>query len=371
VEAATPAALSRYRQFALDAVTGIPQLPGWVEAWTETMQPDAFVVDIRRGTHHLASVPLEVVRRGPIRIARFMGGSHANGNFPATRRNSPPLAAAWLGKSLKRAVAEARRDVDVLLLERQLRTIDGVENPFSALPSIESPNLALATRLEDGFDGVLKRHSEKRRLKKRRAQLRKFEEAGGYRRIEARSPEEVRRLLEAFLAMKSARLRATGLPDVFSGPQMHRFLETLFLKALEDEPPSFFLDGLEVGGRLRAITGSSQACGRVVCEFGAIADDDLVHASPGEFLFFDNIDDACRKGHALFDFSVGDEAYKRMWSDIEIRHFDCCLPLSARGLAYAAMHRVATPAKRLVKANPALHDMAKRLRMNGVMSNRD
>ena len=33
----------------------------------------------------------------------------------------------------------------------------------------------------------------------------------------------------------------------------------------------------------------------------------------------------------IFDFSVGDEPYKRLWCDIETRHIDVVAPLTAKG----------------------------------------
>ena len=47
------------------------------------------------------------------------------------------------------------------------------------------------------------------------------------------------------------------------------------------------------GGTLRAVTGSSRRGKTLICEFGAIVEDELAHASPGDFLFFENIREAC------------------------------------------------------------------------------
>jgi hypothetical protein len=58
---------------------------------------------------------------------------------------------------------------------------------------------------------------------------------------------------------------------------------------LSQTPKPFRFRRWKWAGKLRAITGSSISADRLICEFGAIANDDLAHASPGEFLFFDNI----------------------------------------------------------------------------------
>jgi CelD/BcsL family acetyltransferase involved in cellulose biosynthesis len=100
----------------------------------------------------------------------------------------------------------------------------------------------------------------------------------------------------------------------------------------------------------------------IICEFGAIAGDELAFASPGEFLFFDNIREACDQGLALYDFSVGDEAYKRLWCDIETRHLDIVVPLTLMGRASALRRRAAAAVKRRVKANRSLWETVKRAR---------
>ena len=119
---------------------------------------------------------------------------------------------------------------------------------------------------------------------------------------------------------------------------------------------------MEVAGKIRAATGSSLSGDRLICEFGAIAEDDLAHASPGEFLFFDNIQQACKDGFAVYDFSVGDEPYKRLWCDLEIRQFDVMVPLTAKGQLLAASMRQTTRLKAFIKNNRFIWKLAKTFR---------
>ncbi|TIT74233.1 MAG: GNAT family N-acetyltransferase, partial [Mesorhizobium sp.] len=86
---------------------------------------------------------------------------------------------------------------------------------------------------------------------------------------------EVDRLLDAFLDMKEVRFRKMGIANVFGEPEVRAFFRTLFTEALAEGKPSFVLHGLEVAGKLRAVTGSSLSGKRLICEFGAIAEDDL------------------------------------------------------------------------------------------------
>lgn len=334
------------------------QTSNWVAAWSEASGADTFIITAGPEEGPEITLPLEVVKKGPFRIARFMGGSHAAGNFPAFRNGPGHLSAEHLAK----AVRASRPDVDLLHLERLCRELGGLPSPLAALAHTESPNIALAVCLDGGFEALLDRASGKRKRKKHRSQARKFEAAGGVRRIEARTPEEVDEILAHFYEMKSDRFRKMGIADVFAPDGVRAFFRRLFVDALAQSPPPFVLHGLDVGGKLRAITGSSRSGDRLVCEFGAIAEDDLSPASPGEFLFYENIREACEQGFDIYDFSVGDEHYKRLWCNIETRHFDIAVPVSAKGRVLAAGLSGITAAKRFVKQNRVIWALVKRLR---------
>src|SRR5690606_15564462 len=96
---------------------------------------------------------LEIVREGPFRTARFPGGDHANGNFPAMARDTAPLSEADT-KAICQAVHDARPDIDLIYLQRQNPVQVGVSNPLAELSSIRSPNVSLAVDLSGGFEGV-------------------------------------------------------------------------------------------------------------------------------------------------------------------------------------------------------------------------
>lgn len=354
--------LAAYAGFCRSALFAPAQSAAWILNWAAQVRPELLVATLSAEGRPVFALALEIGRSGPFRIARFMGGRHANGNFVA---GDP----GWLAKadipaiqSMLAAIAKARPDIDLVALERLLPDLDGVANPLASLPHFSSPNLSLAVDLAGGFDALLSRASGKRKRKKHRSQTRKFEAVGSHRRIEARTPDEVNRLLDAFFEMKEFRFRKMGIANVFGDDQVRAFFRALFTDALAEDKPSFVLHGLEVAGKLRAITGSSRSGKRLICEFGAIAEDDLGHTSPGDFLFFDNIQEACETGVDVYDFSVGDEPYKRLWCDIETQHFEVLIPLTLRGRALALALRQGARLKAFVKNSPTIWKMTKMLR---------
>lgn len=359
---ATREALRDYEQFCRTALYSPPQSALWVRHWVETTDPDAVLAIASLDGRPLLALALEVVPSGPFRIARFMGGGHANGNFAATDATRPGPVTLGAVMHLLAAIGAVRPDIDLVALQRLLPDLDGLANPFAGLPSSPSPNISLAVGLGDGFDAVLARSSGKRKRKKNRSQTRKFEAAGGLRRIEANDPAQVRRLLDAFFAMKESRFRRMGIANVFGEAKVRSFFHALFSGAQAQKDPPFLLHGLEVAGELRAVTGSSRSGKRLICEFGSISEDELSSASPGDFLFFANIEEACRHGLEVYDFSVGDEPYKRQWCDIETQHLDVLAPLTLKGRLLALALRGNSRLKAHVKNSPAIWRLTKMLR---------
>lgn len=355
-------ALAGYERLCSHALHSPAQSPQWIRAWTKHCAADALIATLHENGEPVFALALEVVPSGPFRVARFMGGKHANGNFA-------PAPAAWLRNDLTAemrrvavAIRKARPDIDALRLERMARDLEGMRNPLLAFGHAASPNLALAVNLEGGFDGVLERVGSKRRRKKHRSQIRKLDAAGGYRRIEGRTREDARRLLATFFAMKQERFAKMGIADAFGSPEVRAFFEQLFTDALSAEPAPFMLQGLEVGGTLRAVTGTSRCGGRLICEFGAIREDELSQASPGDFLFFENIKAASENGFSVYDFSVGDEPYKRLWCNLVEEQADAVVPLSFKGRLAAFAFRAGASAKSFVKNNATIWNTVKALR---------
>lgn len=366
VTAATDGALAGYRALARAGVAAPPQGIAWVEQWIATVKPDAIMAILSRDGEAVMALALEVTRSGPFKVARFMSGTHANGSFALARASWLPHASSDEIQALVAAIARARPDVDMIALERLLPDLDGLANPLLALPHFKSPNLSLACDLDGGFDALLARSSGKRKRKKYRSQSRKFDAAGGYTRIEAKTEDDVNRLLDAFFAMKDVRFRKAGIHNVFGEPAIQSFFRRLFIDALSATPRDFVLHGLDVGGTLRAVTGSSRRGKTLICEFGAIVEDELAHASPGDFLFFENIREACGAGFAIYDFSVGDELYKRLWCDLESQHMDAVVPLTAKGRLLALQTRLRARTKAFIKNSPLIWKITKALRRRAV-----
>lgn len=361
VRPADDMALADYETLCRNSLHAPAQHPLWIRSWVMATGADVIVVTLSRRGQPACALALEVVQEGPFRVARFPGGSHANGNFVAISRGSVEPLSPEEGQALVDEIRRARPDIDLVLLQRQNPTHEGVQNPLSNFATIRSPNVSLAVDLSGGFEQMLGRRSGKRKRKKYRLQVRKFEEAGGYRLLLAGTTEEADRLIGAFFEMKAARLSGKGIANVFGSGEVQTFFRLLFQGALDYPEPPFILHGVEVAGTLRAVNGCSVTQESVVCEFGGISEG-LANASPGYFLDYHSIEHASQEGKAIYDFSVGDEDYKRSWCDLETWQFETLLPLTAKGRVAWACEMARAQAVRFVKSNEPLWSLLKQLR---------
>jgi CelD/BcsL family acetyltransferase involved in cellulose biosynthesis len=76
----------------------------------------------------------------------------------------------------------------------------------------------------------------------------------------------------------------------------------------------------------------------------------------------DIIDHYAAKGYRALDLGIGSDDYKRLFCKSDEPIFDSFIPLSQRGKLAASVMSGLNRTKRLVKHNPALLEMAQKLR---------
>jgi CelD/BcsL family acetyltransferase involved in cellulose biosynthesis len=343
-----------------DFLAGPAQSADWFSCWQGSANPDCLVAALCTAGEPVFLLPLEIVQRGPVRIAIFAGGPHANCNFPALSR-AHQMTRGDLA-ILFDTVHQVRPDIDLVSLTRQLGELDGRANPLIQRPSRENANISLAITLERDFEIVLGRNNAKRKKKKHRQNARRFKEAGGYRIVTASSPSETRAMLENYFAWKTDRLAKAGIKNTYEPVGIKDFFHRLFANDAGSASPRFQLKALEVAGQYRAVLGKSYAEGQTFIDFIGIAEDELVSASPGEFLFFEDIQDSCKTDLAVYSFGIGDEPYKRSWSDIEVPTYDTDISLTTKGKIFAFYLGARGKLVRTIKQNDVVWAKVKKAR---------
>ena len=358
---------AQWRMLEADNNLSLHQSYDWCHAWAETHACKLLIVEgVSGGKTHLI-LPLEIVRHGPVRTARFLATPFSNINTGLYTEEFRFLAAPpRLRQALEQARQQFSRYFDLFMLEKVPLEWRGEENSFADLPSTLNQNAAFQLELFDDFDRTLAQINAKRRRKKFRNSERRLEALGGYEHVVAEKAEDSRGLLETFFRQKAARFDTMGLPDVFRNEETRNFFRMLVTVPVTDGNYPLQLHAVrlkgENDGRIIAIAGLSRKGDHVICQFGSIDDTIAADASPGEFLFYLAIQKLCGEGVRLFDFGIGDQPYKRSWCTIETPQHDLLWPTTVAGSAVAAMHRAKAGAKRIIKQNPKVYSLLQRLR---------
>ncbi|MFH6784383.1 MULTISPECIES: GNAT family N-acetyltransferase [Methylobacterium] len=348
---------------ALEAMPGVLMTPyqrfDWVSAFATALpggaRPCPVLLRDADGRPR-ALLPLAVTREAGIRVARVIGGKHANYHMPVF---AGPEAAALPEAAYREALAQAgrRAGIDVIHLVDQPRLWNGVVNPLARGPASPSDGYGLA--LEADPDAVLKRvlsGDARRKLRQKEKWL--VAAHGPVEHHVAADAAGGEAILAAYLAQKAERFAQLGIADPFADPGARRFLAdahragALELHALRTE-----------GGRVLATFVGAVDARRFSGMLTSFDPDPaLARFSPGDLLLQSLIRDQSLRGRTALDLGVGEARYKASVCDQSIGLVDTVLPVSLRGRAFGLAAEAGGRLKRRIKRDPRLWALVGRVR---------
>ena len=302
-----------------------------------------------------AGAPLFVLPLGRraaagLKVIEFLGGKHSNFNMGLWRAD---YLAAVTAEDLRSVFAHLAGEADVVSLGNQPLMWAGRDNPLALLPHQASPSFGFSGPLQADFEALFDARTSAIGRRKMRKKERTLAGIGEVTFARAATEADIRRVAEDFFTQKSARMRAIGLPDVFAAQDVRDFISAGALTPTATGSRLIELYTLSVGDMIIATMGGVCADGRFSAMFSSIIHGQFKTESPGEQLLVRVVRDCCERGLHTFDLGVGEASYKSMFCDPDPM-FDSDWPLTAKGRAFALMHRGFAAAKRAVKQNPAL-----------------
>jgi CelD/BcsL family acetyltransferase involved in cellulose biosynthesis len=307
----------------------------------------------------LLLLPLTLRHERGVRSASFMGGKHATFNMPLWDGEFAASAKQADLEALLQSV-RAQSQADVLALQQQPLRWRDVENPFAMLPHQPSVNDCPLMIMVPGAEPMTRiSNSMRSRL---RSKERKLKGLPGYRYGVASGEAEIKRLLDAFFRIKPLRMAEQKLPNVFAEPGVEDFIRSACMAKLQGGGHAIDIHALECDAEVIAIFAGVADGGRFSMMFNTYTMSENSRHSPGLILMRDIVDHYAALGYRALDLGIGSDDYKRLFCKDDEPIFDSFIPLTARGsLAAAAMSGI-NRAKHVVKHNPALLQMAQRLR---------
>ena len=306
----------------------------------------------------LVLLPLAIRSRHGVRVACFMGGKHANFNMGLWDRDFAHEATASDLDVLLSYLRE-KSACDVLVLKQQPRHWQDYLNPLATLSRQPSVNDFPVLHMIPG-DPAINRisNSFRKRLKSKERKL----QSAGYRYYIATSDADIERILDWFFHVKPMRMAEQKLPDVFAEPGIPEFVRAACLAQLPGGSHAIDIHALECDDEVIAIFAGVADGHRFSMMFNTYTMSARARYSPGLILMRSIIDYYGERGYRALDLGIGSDDYKRLFCKGDEPIFDSFVPLTSRGRIAAGAFSAVSHAKRLVKSNQALFQLAQRLR---------
>jgi CelD/BcsL family acetyltransferase involved in cellulose biosynthesis len=275
---------------------------------------------------------------------------------------------------IKLLQANPRLRFDLIDLQKMPEAIGAQRNPFLDLQSfnfqvLAHPSGAYVANLGRDWEQfyAAKRSSPTR--KKERRQLKHLAEIGEVRFIDVKDRDDVAHTLATLMDQKSRAFARMGVEDFFARPGYREFF---FDAATDPEMRELIhVSRLDVGAMTAATNVGLKFRDCYYLILSSYDDGEVSRFGPGRAHLHELLRYAIDCGFQRFDFTVGDEPYKRDWSDTELRLYDHLAAVTLRGWLVMATTSAFRRTKRFIKQSPTLwHAFSKARALAGLLSKR-
>ena len=352
-----------WREFQREADCTVFQTVEWLETWQrhigagKGVRP-AIVAGHDRDRKLLFLFPLATQPAGFARELVWLGSELCDFNAPllAPRfsQTMQPPSFKLLWQSITEAIqSNPRLRYDLINLEKMPATIGNQQNPMLTIGVTLNSSGAYETPLSgdwEAFYTAARSSSTRRRDRTKRNRL---AELGDVRFFTPDDPKEIASTLDTLMVQKARSFARMGIGNLFAKAGYREFYT-----ALATAPQSRHLvhvSQLKVGARAAAVNLGLQFRDRYYYVLASYDDDEQVaRFGPGAAHLHELMRYAIEHGHKIFDFTIGDEPYKRDWCDQRRPLYDYIASVSVTGFLVASQIRLAHWLKRSIKQTPLL-----------------
>ena len=339
----------------------------WLSAWqrhigTKRRVKPAIVVGWDDAGGALFVLPLGIERGTVLNKLVWLGEGLCDYQGPLLAKDFSRHVSAAQFPALWQEIGEMLPSHQIATLGKMPERIGGQDNPFMTLGKMRRHACsAHLTVLKDDWASYYAEKRSSGSKKRDKQKRRKTEELGDVRFVSARTATERLATLEALVSQKSVAFARMGVANIFEKPGYLDFYREL---ASDDEAEGLLhLSHLSVGGEIAAAScGLSMANSYFYVLASYDEEAEAARFGPGVIQLMELMSHATETGHRVFDFTIGDEAYKENWCEIEVPLFDYFEPNTLAGWAGVGPRIAFLQAKRFVKQSPVFWQGFTRLR---------
>jgi CelD/BcsL family acetyltransferase involved in cellulose biosynthesis len=331
----------------------------WNTTWRETVGRTAAISE---AIVHIAAadgrtlmlLPLAIRQSQRLTILEFLGGSLTDYNAPlidadfAREVDGDEFARLW------RTVVRLLPKFDVAWLVRMPKTIDGAPNPMVGLSWVRHTDDAFAATLPESFEAFAATRSTQFFAQIRRHR-RRLEKRGHVDVKFPAEPDERLEVIRVLADQKSSWLRSNGYDDPFRHEATREFYERL--TTAQPQAGRILVACLRVGDQIAATLWGA-IFGRRYYFLLPSYGEEWKKFSAGRILTESVLQRCIAQGDVkVFDLTIGDEGYKRVWSDHSLALHEYLEARTAKGLAFVWYRRL----RSALRSNRRIRELARAL----------
>jgi CelD/BcsL family acetyltransferase involved in cellulose biosynthesis len=342
----------------------------WLSAWqrhvgSRTGVTPCIVVARDAQGRPVFVLPLAIQQAGFARELTWFGSDLCDYNAPllsadsAARLDAATFMSLW-PRIVAQLQAHPRSRHDLIRLEKMPPMAGASRNPMLALPTSLNPSGSYVTPLGPSWEEFYKAKRSSATRRRDRSKRNHLSESGEVKLVSAGSADDARATLAILVDQKTATFARHGINNIFARPG---YLD--FYRDIAGNPATrdlVHISRLEVGKETAATNLGLVFAGSYYHVLASYTSGPLAHWGPGAAHLNDLLRYAIEHGLSVFDFTIGDERYKRDWCDgVQMLH-DHVAITSWRGALVAGPATLRARVKRTIKQTPVLWAMAVKMR---------
>jgi CelD/BcsL family acetyltransferase involved in cellulose biosynthesis len=358
---------TEWRQFEQDADGTAFQTFDWLATWFRVVGPHtharpAIVVGRCDAGRTLFILPLAVTPGAVTRLT-FLGSDLCDYNAPLLARDFwthiTPDRFQALWRDVRRQL-QADYGYDLVELSKLPELVGTQANPLLTLAAGLNPSNAYVADLFGTWDQFYEAKRSAATRRRDRTKLKRLGEFGDVRFVTPRGHDEIARTMDVLFEQKVRSLARMGAPNIFARPGWREFYAAVAVNPRMAQ--SVHVSRLDAGPTFTAIN-LGLILGKDYYHVLASHDDgEASRFGPGVAHLRELLKFSIERGLKRFDFTIGDERYKREWADRTVPLYDHVAAATACGALAAALIAGHRRVKRLIKQNEALWSLFSRAR---------
>jgi CelD/BcsL family acetyltransferase involved in cellulose biosynthesis len=245
---------------------------------------------------------------------------------------------------------EPRLRYDWIELEKMPQMISGQINPFFHLTLASNPSGAHFAQLGTDWKSFYYDRRSSATRRRDRVKRKHLSEFGEISFLTSSDAEDTRRTLEILMEQKNRLLAHKGIADMFARPGWREFF--LDVATNPATRPLVHVSRVQIGTNCAAANFGVVFGDAYYHVLASYDDGPLAHYGPGALHLRELLAYAIGRGLKRFDFTIGDEPYKREWSDMHVSLGDHIAIATWRGWLPYCQSAFRRPVKRFIKQTP-------------------